>query len=152
MARNSNSNRGRGRNNNPEGRNQYSNGWMDTARERPIAAAATAAAAVGAGVFLWSKRNQISEQLSNLSDQITDWTESMRPSDQGEFETVGGEPSTSGAAIGSTSSRTSRSTGSRPTSTKAGSNRSTGGLSPTGGGNASLGAHSGTTGSGAGNQ
>ena len=84
MARNNQ--RGR-RNNNPEGRNQYSSGWIDTARDRPIAAEATAAAAVGAGVFLWSKRNQISEQLSNLSDQISDWTETMRSSDQGsEFD------------------------------------------------------------------
>lgn len=76
MARN---NRG-GRNNNPEGRNQYSSGWMDTARDRPLAAAATAAAAVGAGVFLWSRRNQISEQLSHLSDQISEWSEGMRSS------------------------------------------------------------------------
>ena len=108
MARNNQ--RGR-RNNNPEGRNQYSSGWRDTARERPMATAAAAAAAVGAGVFLWSKRNQISEQLSNLSDQISDWTENMRSADQGdEFETVGSGES-------SMSSRTSRSTGSRPTST-----------------------------------
>ena len=60
MARNNQ--RGR-RNNNPEGRNQYSSSWMDSARERPMAAAATAAAAVGAGVFLWSRRNQISESV-----------------------------------------------------------------------------------------
>ena len=76
MARRSNQ---RGRNNNPEGHNQYSNGWMDSARERPFAAAATAAAAVGAGVFLWSRRNQISDQISNLSDQIGDWTSNMQP-------------------------------------------------------------------------
>jgi hypothetical protein len=69
MARRSNQ---RGRNNNPEGHDQYSNGWMDSARERPFAAAATAAAAVGAGVFLWSRRNQI-------SDQIGDWTSNMQP-------------------------------------------------------------------------
>ena len=139
MARNNQ--RGRN-NNNPEGRNQYSNSWMDTARDRPIAAAATAAAAVGAGVFLWSKRNQISDQLSNLSDQISDWTQNMRSSEQDEFETMdaGGGP----AAMGSTSSRTSRSTGSRPTSTRGGSNRSTRGMSETGGGNASLGAHTGS--------
>ena len=150
MARNNQ--RGRN-NNNPEGRNQYSNSWMDTARDRPIAAAATAAAAVGAGVFLWSRRNQISDQLTNLSDQISDWTDNMRSeSDQGnEMEMADtGESSTSGAAMGSTSSRTSRSTGSRPTSTRGGSNRSTRGMSETGGGNASLGAHSGTTGSGSG--
>ena len=137
----------RGRNNNnPEGRNQYS-GWMDTARDRPIAAATTAAAVVGASVFLWSRRNQISDQLSNLSDQIGDWTQNMRSTEQDEFETTdaGGSP----AAMGSTSSRTSRSTGSRPTSTRGGSNRSTGGMSETGGGNASLGAHTGS-GTGAG--
>ena len=78
MARTSNrggSNRA-GRNNNPEGRNQYS-GWADTAKDRPFASAAAAASAVGAGVFLWSRRNQISEQLSNLSDQISEWREGM---------------------------------------------------------------------------
>ena len=81
-----NNQRGRN-NNNSEGRNQYSNGWMDTARERPFAAAATAAAAVGAGVFLWSRRNQISDQISNLSDQIGDWTSS---NSGGDFEMAGG--------------------------------------------------------------
>ena len=55
------SNRGRrGQNNNPEGRNQYS-GWMSTARENPVTAAAAVGGAVAAGVFLWSRRNQISE-------------------------------------------------------------------------------------------
>ena len=106
MARNTQ--RGR-RNNNPEGRNQYSSGWIDTARDRPVAAAATAAAAVGAGVFLWSKRNQISEQLSNLSDQISDWTETMRSSDQGsEFDDA-----TEAAAFPTSSSKPTSSRSSR---------------------------------------
>jgi hypothetical protein len=145
MARNNN----RGRNNNPSGRNQYSSDWMDTVRERPIAAAAVAAASVGAGVFLWSKRNALSEQMSNLSSQISEWTESMRSgSPDEEFEMA--DSSSSGAAVGSTSSRTSRSTGSRPTSTKARSGRSGRGMSETGGGNASLGGHTGS-GSGADN-
>jgi hypothetical protein len=109
MARNNQ----RGRNNNPEGRNQYSSGWIDTARERPFAAAATAAAAVGAGVFLWSRRNQISDQISNLSDQLGEWTSNTQlGSSDGEFEMAG------------TSTRSR-------------------GMSETGGGNASLGAHSG---------
>ena len=71
------SNRGR-RNNNPSGRNQYSSdfGVTELVRERPIAAAAAAAGAAAAGLFLWSKRQQISNQLSNLSDQIGEWTES----------------------------------------------------------------------------
>jgi hypothetical protein len=72
MARN---NQRGSRNNNPSGRNQYSSDWMDTVRDRPMTSAAAAAAAVGAGVFLWSKRNQISEQISRLSDQISDWSE-----------------------------------------------------------------------------
>ena len=121
MPRNSN----RSRNNNPSGRNQYSSDWLDTVKERPIAAAAVAAASVGAGVFLWSKRNALSEQMSNLSSQISEWTENRRSgSSNEEFETADNSPS--GAATGSTSSRTSRSTGSRPTSTRAGSGSSSG--------------------------
>jgi hypothetical protein len=72
----------RSRNNNPSGRNQYSgSGVMDLARDRPVAAAAVAAGAAAAGLFLWSKRAQISEQLSSLSDQIGEWTDNMMSSD-----------------------------------------------------------------------
>jgi hypothetical protein len=80
----SNSNRGGrsnsgSRNNNPSGRNQYSSGGvMELARERPFTAAATAVGAAAAGLFLWSKRSQISDQISNLSDQLGEWTENMR--------------------------------------------------------------------------
>lgn len=70
MARNN-----RGKNNNPRGRNQYSNGLIDMARERPVAAAAAAAGAAAAGLFLWSKRAQISDQIADLSDQISEWRE-----------------------------------------------------------------------------
>ena len=74
-------NRGRrGQNNNPEGRNQYS-GWMSTARENPVTAAAAVGGAVAAGVFLWSRRNQISDQISSLSDQINEWREGFGSSD-----------------------------------------------------------------------
>jgi hypothetical protein len=70
-------NRGRsGRNNNPEGRNQYS-GMMSTARDNPLATAAAVGGAVAAGVFLWSRRNQISDQISSLADQISEWREGM---------------------------------------------------------------------------
>jgi len=119
----------RGRNNNPEGRNQYSNGWLDTARERPIAAAATAAGAVAAGVFLWSKRNEISNQISELSDQFADWTNEMRNGgDSGsshELALTGG-PNESSAID---SSRATRSTGGRSRSSRAGTqaNQKTGG-------------------------
>src|SRR6185295_2356347 len=70
-------NRNRGRNNNPEGRNQYS-GLMGSARENPLATAAAVGGAVAAGVFLWSRRNQISDQIGNLSDQLSEWRDGFR--------------------------------------------------------------------------
>ena len=81
-----------GRNNNPSGRNQYSDwGVMELARERPFAAAAAAAGAAAAGLFLWSKRAQISNQLSSLSDQIGEWTGDFRSGDQfGETDDTAG--------------------------------------------------------------
>jgi hypothetical protein len=69
--------RGRsGRNNNPEGRNQYS-GMMSTARDNPLTTAAGVGGAVAAGVFLWSRRNQISDQIGNLAEQISEWRDGM---------------------------------------------------------------------------
>ncbi|MEO6255516.1 MAG: hypothetical protein ABIO69_01775 [Sphingomicrobium sp.] len=85
----------RSNNHNPEGRNQYNNGFMSAARERPMAAAATAAGVVAAGVFLWSKRAQISEQLNTISDQIGEWSEDMISKRQ--FETVGGDQTFDGS-------------------------------------------------------
>ena len=78
MARNNGggSRRRSGRNNNPEGRNQYS-GVMGAARGNPIATAAAVGGAVAAGVFLWSRRNQISDQISNLAEQISEWRDGM---------------------------------------------------------------------------
>ena len=68
-------NRGRsGRNNNPAGRNQYS-GMMSTARGNPFATAAAVGGAVAAGVFLWSRRNQLRDQIGNLADHISEWRE-----------------------------------------------------------------------------
>ena len=122
MARN---NRG-GRNNNPSGRNQYSDwGVMEMARERPFAAAAAAAGAAAAGLFLWSKRAQISNQLSNLSDQVSEWTDSFRSEDG----FTGGDDTgglTTSSATGMKSSTSSQR-----------------GMSETGGGNASRGRSSG---------
>jgi hypothetical protein len=111
-------NRG-GRNNNPSGRNQYSDwGVMEMARERPLAAAAAAAGAAAAGLFLWSKRTQISNQLSSLSDQFSEWTDGMRSGDMSDqFDDTGG--------LTTSQSATGR------------------GMSETGGGNASLGRRSG---------
>src|SRR5256714_13835736 len=122
-------NRG-GRNNNPEGRNQYSDwGVMDLARERPLAAAAAAAGAAAAGLFLWSRRAQISNQLSNLSDQIGDWTENMG-SNEAQFEA--GDDT---AGLTTSARSTTGSSGTRGRTNRATSGR---GMSETGGGNASL--------------
>lgn len=71
-------NRGRtGKNNNPAGHNQYDRGLVDSAKERPFTAAAAIGGAVAAGVFLWTKRNQISDQISGLSEQLNEWREGM---------------------------------------------------------------------------
>lgn len=115
-----------GRNNNPSGRNQYTDwGVMDMVRERPVAAAAAAAGAAAAGLFLWSKRSQISNQLSNLSDQIGEWTSNMGSNgDPGDLGTTPQSPPRS-----STSSQRE--------------------MSETGGGNASLGRSGGGGSSGA---
>ena len=84
---NAGGNRGRSsRNNNPEGRNQYS-GMMSTARDNPLATAAAVGGAVAAGVFLWSRRDQISDQIGNLADQISEWREGL--GSEGEFAAEG---------------------------------------------------------------
>ena len=110
MARNNRGNR-RSNNNNPEGYNQFSSGWRDTARERPIATAAAAAAAVGASVFLWSRRNQISEQLSNISDQLGEWSENANSRPGSEDYELAGSGSSFSSSTGSSSTGSSSPTG-----------------------------------------
>jgi hypothetical protein len=106
---------------------------IDTARDRPIATAAVAAAAVGAGVFLWSRRNQISDQLSELSNQLREWSQSFpAPDDTGGLVETG---ETAGGAMASRGTRNAR------------TGRTTRGMSETGGGNAGLGARTGGGGS-----
>ena len=63
----------------------------DYARERPFSAAAAAAAAVGAGVFLWSRRGQISEQISTLSDQLQEWNESRSETGMSDYDSSDSE-------------------------------------------------------------
>ena len=93
-----------GRNNNPEGRNQYS-GVMSTARDNPFAAAAAVGGAVAAGVFLWSRRNQISDQIGNLADQIGEWRDSL--GSDSEFESGAGGSGGSFMASSGSSGRSS---------------------------------------------
>jgi hypothetical protein len=56
-------------------------GVTELVRERPLAAAAAAAGAAAASLFLWSKRAQISNQLSNLSDQVGEWSSHFQSGD-----------------------------------------------------------------------
>ena len=103
MARN---NQRGSKNNNPEGKNQYSGSWKETAKDRPMTTAAAAAAAVGAGVFLWSRRNQISEQLSGLSDQISEWRDSLVASSEAGLEDSGSSETFMARPKGRRSSKT----------------------------------------------
>src|SRR5437868_13496164 len=120
MPRNNNRGRSSSRSNNDWG-------VTELVRDRPIAAAAAAAGAAAAGLFLWSRRQQISQQLSNLSDQIGEWTQNMGSGD-GSW-TGGGN--TGGMTTGSSSSGMSESGG------------GTAGLGSTSGGGASGGSASG---------
>jgi hypothetical protein len=95
------------RNNNPAGHNQYDRGWTDSVTDRPLTAAAAIGGAVAAGVFLWSRRNQISDQISSLSQQITDWREGMGSDDEmtsGESGSEGFMARSSGKGSGKTQS------------------------------------------------
>ena len=85
----------KGRNNNPEGRNQYS-GISGTVRSNPLVTAAALGSAVAAGVFLWSRRNEISDQIADLSDQIAEWREGSQS--QESYEVQG--PSAGGGLAG----------------------------------------------------
>jgi len=94
--RGSNRSHGRsGRNNNPEGRNQYS-GVASKVRDNPFATAAVVGGAAAAGIFLWSRRNQISEQIGELADQISEWRNRMGSDDDfAADDSLSGGPSTS---------------------------------------------------------
>ena len=80
-----------------------SNGVLEMARERPVAAVAAAAGAAAAGLFLWSKRTQISDQLGQISDQIGEW--SARSNEGSEFETVDDAATQTGSNARSTTAK-----------------------------------------------
>jgi hypothetical protein len=63
---------------------------------------------VAAGVFLWSRRNQISDQIGNLSDQISEWREGW----QSGSEFSGDEATGTESFIASPSRRSTSSTSS----------------------------------------
>lgn len=110
MERNFSNQRGSNRSNNRSSNSGQSmmSGWADTAKDRPIATAAAIGGAVAAGAFLWSRRNQISDQISNvsgqigdqisdLSGQIGDWTDSMRSSSSSSSQQTGQSSNPMGA-------------------------------------------------------
>lgn len=103
-------------------------GVMEMARERPIAAVAVAAGAAATGLFLWSRRNEISQQINSLGDQIGEWTDSIASSSTSSSRTSdtvrranmrsGASRSTSGTRTSGTRKRggiTSRARGTRKT-------------------------------------
>ena len=124
MARNTRGGRSRSSSSGNRGSDR-TGGVIEIARDRPMAAAAVASGAAAAGLFLWSKRSQISNQLSNISEQIGEWTDNFG----------------SGSSFDSNEDKagltTSTSSGNRSTSSR---NR---GMSETGGGNSTRGATSG---------
>ena len=129
-----NSNRGGNRGGGSRSSSERSVFSWETAREKPLATAVTIGAAAAAGAFLWSRRNQISEQLSDLSEQIGEWTDGLNfggNTEGQQFESIG--------ASGSTGRQTSGSS--------TGSSGGTSGMSETGGGNASIGRRNGGGGS-----
>lgn len=96
--------------------------WLDAVKDRPVAAAAAAAGAAAAGLFLWSRRTQISNQLSQLSDQISEWTDEIRSSSgNGRELALTGGPNESSAIEASRATGRIRSSGSRSRSTGSGS-------------------------------
>ena len=140
MAQRSNNNKGNSGRSNDQSMMSH---WGDTAKDKPFTTAAAAAGAVAAGVFLWSKRNQISDQISRLSDQVTTWADEMRSNNSGSSSrelamTEGPNESSAIESSRSTATRPSRgSSGSRSSSaTRSGSTaRSTRGQSRTAGQN-----------------
>ena len=69
-------------------------GWASTAKERPVATAAAVGAAAAAGVFLWSRRNQISDQLSHMNEQISDWSNNRKSEHDSQSGSMSGRSST----------------------------------------------------------
>ena len=69
------------------------------AQSNPITTAAAVGGAIATGIFLWSRRNQLSGQITNLAEQVNEWRE-RRGSDQGSNTSTGA----GGGEEGSTSS------------------------------------------------
>jgi hypothetical protein len=84
-------------NSNSSAQQPMMSGLVDSARERPFAAAAAVGGAVAAGAFLWSRRSKISDQLGNMSGQISDWSGNMRKQGQSSMQSGTDSSSRAGA-------------------------------------------------------
>ena len=91
--------------------------WTESARDHPMTTAAAAAGAAAAGVFLWSKRNQISDQISHLSHQISDFAEDFRSGSSSRELALTEGPNESAAIEASRATGARRSSGSKSRST-----------------------------------
>ena len=76
-------------NNNPSGNNQYT-GTGSRVSDHPLVTAAVVTGAAAAGLFLWSRRNELSEQISSLSDQLTEWSDAKFPGIDNSFASMTG--------------------------------------------------------------
>lgn len=61
-------------------RSSSSESWMSSAKKHPMATAAAAAGAAGAvaaGAFLWTKRREVSDQMSRMGRKASEWVDEM---------------------------------------------------------------------------
>lgn len=95
-------------NNNPHGHNQYTNEWLEGAKDHPVATAAAVAGAVGAGLYLWSKRDKVGNQVSKISRtanemsqragrKASDWIDQMQSPKSRQDVVLTGGPNESSA-------------------------------------------------------
>jgi hypothetical protein len=61
-------------------------GFMDAARERPLASAAVAAGVAAAGAFLWARRTQIGDAFNSGMDSLSELkSQRMQGKDQSDY-------------------------------------------------------------------
>ncbi len=72
--------------------------FIAAVRQRPLASAAIAAGAAGAGAFLWAKRGQISDQFSDLTESVSERFGSQGGTQSGGIATSNGLGSNAGTA------------------------------------------------------
>lgn len=80
---------------------------LSMAKGNPLALAAAVVSAFAAGVLLWSRRNEISDQIGKLADDMRrPWQETEVSGNFAAKDTSGGASNAAGATRGSSGSRT----------------------------------------------